>query len=226
MDINTLLTNIIGALVANIPALIGILTTVGISLGKIRSTTNSFPEAVSAMKKDLLALFGQTGEGLETAFLKSTAEFGSVLLSFTKEIGNTLVDFKKEIYSVLETSVKQITEGVNDALVGMKSELSTFNEILLSNRDHINFVAVESKLYIDSLISVVSKDPQLIRDGVASVLTARLNRTKEELEKFPLNLCTNPVAFESSVKEILLTVGKEKFEEMLRNAGYDAKKTL
>jgi hypothetical protein len=215
MDINSFLNNVAGMFVASIPTLISILSTVGISLGRIRSTTNSFPETVSALKTELLNLFGASAETLETAFLKSTAEFS-----------NMLVVFKSEMQTLVASSVKQITEGVNDALVGMKKELTTFNKFLESNRDHINLVAVESKLYIDVILGLVAKEPQLVRDGVASILSARLNRTKEELENFPLNLVTNPVAFENAMKEVLLTIGREKFEEMLRNAGYAKTQTL
>jgi len=215
MDINTFLNNVIGVAIAGIPSLISILTTVGISLSRIKNTTSSFPETVSALKTELLNLFGVSTKTLETAFLKSTAEFS-----------NMLDVFKSEMQTLVASSVKQITEGVNDALVGMKKELTTFNQFLESNRDHINLVAVESKLYIDVILGLVAKEPQLVRDGVASTLSARLNRTKEELENFPLNLVTNPVAFENAMKEVLLTIGREKFEEMLRNAGYAKTQTL
>mgnify|MGYP000997070502 FL=1 len=73
--------------------------------------------------------------------------------------------------------------------------------------------------------SLVSKDPNKIRDGVSKIVANQLNMTKEELEQYTDVFIDNLPLLEKVLQEGFSNFGQEEVDAILGSLGYERKNT-
>lgn len=212
MDVNQFLSSIIENLVASVPQFVVILGSLVYSLNSIKKKTEDFPMQIQDTKATLKAQFDVTKTDITKSFLEAK-----------DEISNTLKKTKDDINVIVKDVTKQIYDSVNVSMEAMKQELNQYKEQLIGAQQQTNMVVREAKVFMEVISTFVSKDPKLIRDGVSTIICSRLNMTKEELEQMPQKIMSEAVVLEQAMREAILLMGKEKFEEMLGRIGYEQK---
>jgi hypothetical protein len=212
MDANQFLTNIIENMIVATPQFIMILGALVYNLKSIKKKTEDFPMQVQDTKTVLKNQFNQTKEDITKSFFEAK-----------DLIVDTLKQSKEEMNAIVKDVTQQIHDSVNVAMESMQEELNQYKEQIISSKEQTNMVVREAKAFMEVITILVSKDPKLIRDGVSTVICSRLNMTKEELEKLPQEMMKEGVVLEQAMKEAIILLGKEKFDELLERIGYEAK---
>jgi F0F1-type ATP synthase membrane subunit b/b' len=193
-----LITGVVEEIIAAIPQIVVVLTTVVYSLNAIKAKVNSFPIQIK-----------ETKETVDTNLKETKDSINASLSQSQNKMSNIVEDMRQEI-------VKQVGE----TLVNMEKEMASYKEQLSSNSDQVNILVRQNKMFTDVIATLVAKDPKLIQDGVAKNILQRTNLSKEDLENYPQLLIKELPRLEGALKEALLVLGKEKFEEVLGKAGY------
>jgi hypothetical protein len=193
-----LITGIVEELIAAIPQIVVVLTTVVYSLNAIKSKVNSFPIQMK-----------ETKETVDTN-LKNTQV----------SINESLQQSKKEINEVVIEMREKILENVSQTLVSMEKELVDYKRDLKSNSDQVNMLVRQNKVFTDVITALVADDPKKVVDGVAKIVTQRTNMSKQDLENYPQLLIKELPKLEGALKEAFVVLGKEKFDELLGKIGY------
>lgn len=210
MDINELGTRIIENIVANIPQFIVLVSTIMFYLKDVKKKTNEFPEKLFDVKKTLTDTWVETKTNLKDSFDSLKSELISIN-NDTKELLNQTV----------ESVSRQIYENVNEVMFSMKEELSNYKSELTKSKDQFNLLVKENKVFMELISILVAQDPTKVKEGVASLVSKKLNIAKEELEKYPEKLLTDMNFLQETLKETLVMIGAEKFEALLRSIGYE-----
>jgi len=193
-----LIVSVIEELIAAIPQIVVVLTTVVYSLNAIRSKVNTFP----TIAKD-------TQKSVDNKLVETQTKIQQNLDQSKFEVSNSLELFKKELHT-----------SVNGTLVDMEKELATYKGFLKENIDQTNLLARQNKLFMDVIIDLIAKDPKKVSDGIAQAVSTKVNLSKEQLEQYPQLLVKDIKVLEGSLKEAMNIMGKEKFEELLTKIGY------
>jgi hypothetical protein len=204
-----LITNVIEEIIAAIPQIVVVLTTVVYSLNAIKAKVNSFPKIaeenqqkniaeLTDTKNKMSSMMEDTRNKVESMLEKSGVEFRTLFSAFADEnhqkVGKTLED--------------------------MKQELVEYKRDLKANSDQTNMLVRQNKVFTDVIASLIVDDPKKVLDGVAKVVMQRTNLSKQELENYPELLIKELPMLEVALKEAMLVLGDEKFEEMLKKVGY------
>jgi uncharacterized membrane-anchored protein YhcB (DUF1043 family) len=214
MDANQLISGVIENIVASLPQFFVLLGTILYSLTNIKKTTQDFPDQIKNTKDLLKTQFDTTKQEITQSFFDAK-----------DLIVDSLKQSKEEMNTIVKDVTQQIYDNVNVAMDAMKNELNDYKEQLRSAKEQTNLAVREGKAFMEVIASLVAKDPKLVRDGVATIVATRLNMTKEELEKLPELIMTESNVLEQAMKEAIVLMGKEKFEELLGRIGYEAKQT-
>ena len=193
-----LITGVVEEIIAAIPQIVVVLTTVVYSLNAIKAKVNSFPVQI-----------------------KETKETVDTNLKETKDaITSSLQTQQNALSSIVEDMRQEIVKQVGETLINMEKELETYKKELVSNSEQTNMLIRQNKMFTDIIATLVAKDPKFIQDDVAKNILQRTNLSKEELENYPQVLIKELPKLEGALKEALLVLGKEKFEEVLGKVGY------
>jgi phosphoribosylaminoimidazole-succinocarboxamide synthase len=193
-----LITNVIEEMIAAIPQIVVVLTTVVYSLNAIKARVNSFPVQI-----------------------KETKDTMNLNLKETKDsVNSSLSQSKKEISEIVNDMRKEMLKSVNETLVDMKKELVDYQNDLKSSSDQTNMLVRQNKILMQVISDLVGKDTEMVAKGVAKQLAFRTNLSKEELENYPELLIKELPMLENALKEAMLVLGDGKFEEMLKKVGY------
>jgi hypothetical protein len=189
---------VIEELIAAIPQIVVVLTTVVYSLNAIRSKVNTFPTIAKDTQKSV----------------------DIKMIETQKQINQNLEQSKFELSKILELFKKEVNTSVNGTLTDMEKELSTYKGFLKENIDQTNLLVRQNKLFMDVIIEMVAKDPKKVNEGIAQAVSTKINLSKEQLEQYPQLLVNDIKVLEGSLKEAYGLIGKEKFAELLKKIGY------
>lgn len=201
MNWNLFLVEIVQDVIASFPQLMVVAGTVVYGMKEIRAVNKLLPNKVEGFKEEI-----------EKRFVEHQ---GKLVESFDKSV--------EEITGNVNKAVDEISSKVNDTLTGMEQQLSSFNEQLRTTKNQVNNLVKENKVYMDIISELVSADPEMVKNGLATNIVSLLNLTKEELENYPESLIDNLPALEGVLKEVLVVGGEAALETLLKNIGYGVK---
>lgn len=193
-----LITGVVEEIIAAIPQIVVVLTTVVYSLNAIKAKVNSFPIQIK-----------ETKQTLDTNLKEQQASINASLEQSKVAITNIVAEMREKIL-----------ESVNQTLVDMEKELSEYKRDLKSNSDQVNMLVRQNKVFTDIITTLVAEDPKKVQDGVAKIVLQRTNMSKQDLENYPQVLVKELPKLEGALKEAYAVLGKEKFEELLGKVGY------
>jgi vacuolar-type H+-ATPase subunit E/Vma4 len=190
-----LITNVVEELIAAIPQIVVVLTTVVYSLNAIKARVNSFPKIAEDTKK-------QVGDNLHQTEGKLT---------------NILEKSGTKIQTMLSDANEVLQEKISGTLDSMEKELSTYKKQLISNIEQTNLLVKQNKVFMDVILELVAKDPKKVAEGVSQAVSSKVNLTKEQLEQYPQLLVKDLDVLKSAIAEVRKIVGEETFLEVINH---------
>ena len=197
-ELQELLKQALVTLIANLPQIILYLGTILYYLKQIRNKSNTFPSTVAATETNIVTKF----EAFKT--------------DVNSNIGNMNQGFTLTLASVRE----EISKKINDTLIGMKGELKTYRETVEQSAQQVNLLVKQNAVAFDIISSLLSKDPELIKEGIASALSKKLTMTKEEMASYSKILVEDKDALLSALREYMVVAGMDNLESLLKEIGY------
>lgn len=146
-----------------------------------------------------------------------------LLQNTKKELSSSYDSSKELIVKMLKDTTKQLKEEVTQSLVEMASELKDYKKRIKENAEQTNLIVRQNQLFMDVISDLLKQDPELVRAGIRKAVSTKISLTKEQLEKYPNTLINDLDILFSSLKEAMLVVGKENFDELLGELGYERK---
>ena len=193
-----LIINVIEELIAAVPQIVVVLTTVVYSLNAIKSKVNSFPKQIEETKTSLNTSFDET----------------------KKQISATLNETEKQLLKKVDEANKRMEQHVANTLIDMKGELLGYKEELKSNSDQTNILIRQNKIFMEIIANLVSQDQKKIEEGLAKTVIVKTTLSKKELEQYPQLLVKELPILQSAMKEVLTMIGKDEFQKLLEKVGY------
>jgi hypothetical protein len=193
-----LVSGVVEELVAAIPQIVLVLTTVMYSLKAIKTKVNLFPKQMEDTKTQLTQAFGETKE----------------------QVNQSLQLAKGQMLDIVKDVTEKIKASVEQTLVDMSNELQTYKKQLQSESDQVNLLVRQNKVFTDIIGSLVAKEPSKIHEGVAKIVAQRTTLSQEELEHYPALLIKELPMLENALKEALVVLGEEQLKELLKKVGY------
>jgi len=204
-----LITGSIEELIAAVPQLVIVLTTVVYSLNAIKSRVSVYPKIASDTKDDVNA---------NLAGMKGKLE--GILNVSQENINQLLADSKDGLFKLVKQANEEAEKQLKKTLLIMEVELASYKNQLATNIEQTNLLARQNKLFADVILELVAQDPKKVSAGIAQAVSTKINLTQEELEKYPELLVKDIKVLESALKETFAVIGKESFEELLKKIGY------
>lgn len=193
-----LITGIVEELIAAIPQIVVVLTTVVYSLNAIKAKVNTFPKIATETKQ----------------------EVDNKISASNAKMTNILEETKRNVITTLEETSANIERQIGATLVGMEEELAAYKSKLSQNIEQTNLLAQQNKLFMDIILDLVAKDPKKVSEGVTQSISTKINLTKEQLENYPEVLVKDLDVLKSALKEAKLVLSEKSFEEVLKEVGY------
>lgn len=190
-----LITGVVEELIAAIPQIVVVLTTVIYSLNAIKSRVNSFPKIAEDTKKEVGLNLNQTKESLI----------------------NVLENSGINIQKMLSESNELLQEKVAGTLESMEKEMTSYKKLLSSNIEQVSLLAKQNKLFMDIILELIAKDPQRVAEGIAQAVSTKVNLTKEQLENYPEVLVKDLSVLKDAIKETRQVIGEKAFAELIEN---------
>jgi len=204
-----LITGSIEELIAAVPQIVIVLTTIVYSLNAIKSRVGVYPKIASDTKSEVNNnLVGMKGK-LE-----------GILNVSQEKINQLLVDSKEGLFKLVNQANQDAQKQLKQTLASVEVELATYKNQLITTIEQTNLLARQNKLFMDIILDLIAKDPKKISAGITQAVSTKVNLTKEELEKYPQVLVKDIKVLESALKETLALVGKDAFEKILKDIGY------
>lgn len=198
MDGLELVTGTIEELIAAIPQIVIVLTTILYSLNSIKNRVNVYPKIAT-----------ETKTGVDTSLSAIKAKIEGIL-SVSQE----------KFIATLETVNVEMQKKVGATLTTMESELAAYKQQLATNIEQTNLLTRQNKLFMDVILDLVAQDPKKVSQGITQAVSTKINLTKEELEHYPEVLIKDKKVLESALKEAYKLMGKISFEKLLSEIGY------
>lgn len=195
MNIEVFLMEVLDNVIATIPQLTIVLTLVGSSLKKVKKNTKDFPDEVKAVKKEFNILKDDFKEGFDKS--------------------------KKAMEVMLKDVAKEMKEGVQNVMSSMQTELNGYKAQLTRNNTQLSLLGKENKVFMEIIAEMVTKNPQLVKSGVAKVVGDKLNMTREELEKYTDVFIDNLPLLTKVIEEGVDNFGQEEIDAVLLSLGYE-----
>lgn len=193
-----LITGIVEELIAAIPQIVVVLTTVVYSLNAIKAKVNTFPKIATETKQ----------------------EVDNKISASNAKMTNILEETKRNVITTLEETSANIERQIGATLVGMEEELAAYKAKLSQNIEQTNLLAQQNKLFMDVIVDLIAKDPKKVSEGIAQSVSTKVNLTKEQLENYPEVLVKDLEVLKSALKEAKAVIGDKSFEEVLKEVGY------
>jgi hypothetical protein len=204
-----LISGVIEEIIAAIPQIVVVLTTVVYSLNAIKSKVNRFPTQMEDTKLSLNKSFDETKQSLNKSMQESK-----------QDLNTSFAQTKKEMLEIVDNTTKKIALSVDEKLIFMAGELQGYKQQLQSESDQVNLLVRQNKVFTDIIASLVAKEPSKVNEGVAKIVAQRTMLSKEELEKYPSLLVKELPMLEVALKEAFVVLGEKKLAEILGKIGY------
>lgn len=167
----------------------------------------------------------------------------NVLLINIAKMKNQIITFKEQVVSSEDKITKEITIKVDNVLdyatekidktivrvdyslekIGTK--VDGFDERIASVEQMQNQNQKAFMVMLDLVSILVSKNPDLIRNGIAKIVVDKVNMEKQDLQKYPELISTDLDAFKVALLEQEKVIGKENLlaiiEQTLKVKNYE-----
>lgn len=167
----------------------------------------------------------------------------NVLLINIAKMKNQIITFKEQVVSSEDKITKEITIKVDNVLdyatekidktivrvdyslekIGTK--VDGFDERIASVEQMQNQNQKAFMVMLDLVSILVSKNPDLIRNGIAKIVVDKVNMEKQDLQKYPELISTDLDAFKVALLEQEKVIGKENLlaiiEQTLKVENYE-----
>ncbi len=167
----------------------------------------------------------------------------NVLLINIAKMKNQIITFKEQVVSSEDKITKEITIKVDNVLdyatekidktivrvdyslekIGTK--VDGFDERIASVEQIQNQNQKAFMVMLDLVSILVSKNPDLIRNGIAKIVVDKVNMEKQDLQKYPELISTDLDAFKVALLEQEKVIGKENLlaiiEQTLKVENYE-----
>ncbi len=193
-----LITGVVEEIIAAIPQIVVVLTTVVYSLNAIKQKVNTFPVRIEDTKASLNKSFDQVKQNLSSSFEQT----------------------KKDLLLTTDEVTKKIQASVEASLVSMGKELQGYKQQLQSESDQVNLLVRQNKVFIELLTSLATKEPSKLKEDVSKIISQRSILSKQELENYPSLLIKELPMLEKALKEAYVVLGESKLKEILGKIGY------
>lgn len=193
-----LITGVVEEIIAAIPQIVVVLTTVVYSLNAIKQKVNTFPMRIEDTKASLNKSFDQVKENLSTSFEQT----------------------KKDLLLTTDEVTKKIQASVEASLVSMGKELQGYKQQLQSESDQVNLLVRQNKVFVELLTALATKEPSKLKEDVSKIISQRSILSKQELENYPSLLIKELPMLEKALKEAYVVLGESKLKEILGKIGY------
>jgi hypothetical protein len=204
-----LISGVIEEIIAAIPQIVVVLTTVVYSLNAIKSKVNRFPIQIEDTKLSLNKSFDETKQSLNKSMQESK-----------QDLNTSFAQTKKEMLEIVDNTTKKIALSVDEKLIFMADALQGYKQQLQSESDQVNLLVRQNKVFTDIIGALVAKEPSKVNEGVAKIIAQRTMLSKEELEKYPSLLVKELPMLENALKEAFVVLGEGKLAEILGKIGY------
>ena len=156
------------------------------------------------------------------AVVSSLAKVKTTISAFStqsKESEKNIVEnTEKKIQELSIRTQKALDETIkrtNDMLEKAYQELESYKNQLVNLKLANQHVVKVNKLFIDNLITLLSKDKNLIYKGISQQIVNEINMTKEELAKYPDVLKENFDILKQALAEFYNLNGKEELDNLM-----------
>lgn len=199
MDYNAFLTSLVENLIASVPQLVAVISMVMYSLNNLKKQTAKFPNQLSEVKENLITDFKET----------------KVMVQ------EMLAESRKTINGLVEEATTQLKEEVTEVMGSMQAELKYYRETLQSVKGQANLLVKENRAMFDLIITLVAKNPELVKKGLASTITNALTLTQEELKDYSVQMIDSLPLLEAVLKEALVNYTQEEIDGIMESIGYE-----
>jgi hypothetical protein len=209
MDGLELVSGTIEQLIAAIPQIVLVLTTLVYALRSIGNKVGTYPKIANETKSSVDLSLAGIKTNLDTSLSAIKAKIEGIL-SVSQE----------RFITTLEASNNETQNKISKTLATMETELTTYKNQLATNIEQTNLLSRQNKIFMDVILELVAKDPIKVSQGITQAVSTKINLTKEELEKYPEILVKDKKVLESALQEAYKLMGKVSFEKLLKNIGY------
>ena len=151
----------------------------------------------------------------------------NVLLISIAKMKNQIITFKEQVVSSEDKITKEITIKVDNvldyatekidktivrvdySLEKIETKVDGFDERIASVEQMQNQNQKAFMVMLDLVSILVSKNPDLIRNGIAKIVVDKVNMEKQDLQKYPELISTDLDAFKVALLEQEKVIGKE-----------------
>lgn len=151
----------------------------------------------------------------------------NVLLINIAKMKNQIITFKEQVVSSEDKITKEITIKVDNvldyatekidktivrvdySLEKIETKVDGFDERIASVEQMQNQNQKAFMVMLDLVSILVSKNPDLIRNGIAKIVVNKVNMEKQDLQKYPELISTDLDAFKVALLEQEKVIGKE-----------------
>lgn len=151
---------------------------------------------------------------------------------FKGQVETTEENLTKQINAEVRTLLAHTDKRIDTSLEKFNVSLNVFNEKTedLDNRIHNvetsqEQVLKEFMVMLDLIGILVSKNPDLIKNGIAKIVVDKVNMEKQDLQKYPELISTDLDAFKLALLEQEKVIGKENLlaiiEQTLKVENYE-----
>ncbi len=167
----------------------------------------------------------------------------NVLLINIAKMKNQIITFKEQVVSSEDKITKEITIKVDNvldyatekidktivrvdySLEKIETKVDGFDERIASVEQMQNQNQKAFMVMLDLVSILVSKNPDLIRNGIAKIVVDKVNIEKQDLQKYPELISTDLDAFKVALLEQEKVIGKENLlaiiEQTLKVENYE-----
>jgi hypothetical protein len=170
MEYAEFLSNVITQVVASIPEITLIATTLIYGVRMLKAKTQEFP-----------GLLSNTEDKLNRSLLDTRTDLLSQVKDFSKDLGSQVENFSGTLNKEVTRLGFELTEKVNGTLVHMQQELNLYEATQIEMQKHLDLLVEENRAIIDMLIQVSGQDVKAIRDGVHKKITEIADNRKKEV---------------------------------------------
>ncbi len=151
----------------------------------------------------------------------------NVLLINIAKMKNQIITFKEQVVSSEDKITKEITIKVDNvldyatekidktivrvdySLEKIETKVDGFDERIASVEQMQNQNQKAFMVMLDLVSILVSKNPDLIKNGIAKIVVDKVNMEKQDLQKYPELISTDLDAFKVALLEQEKVIGKE-----------------
>lgn len=217
------LNEILNNLVSLTPAWLLFIFQIYYGMRSLRKETGKFPFELNAVGEKINEKMTEYENKVKDYFVDIKCQ----IVDKTSEIYNRFENKVDVFVNDIDGKVTEFTENLNKNVDTLTTRLNEQVNALQSDytklKDNVSIENKYMKVMFEVILETVSKDASLIKSGVSNLITEKLNYTIAEIEKTPQILLENINTVEKQMQLTLTLIGKEKFDELLRNIGYERK---